>query len=140
MKQGTVLGTYPGTVVPLTQGLAKLEQFPQCEVYIWRFRDSQYVIDPTDSQGVLQNECRGGTGPTYWLFEALPILAQSTTLCRINEPPRGSDVNVITREEGRTVTLLLEKDVEAGVELFMDYGATYNRSGYSNNKNSNNNR
>jgi len=56
----------------------------------------------------------------------------STALCRINEPPKGSDVNVVTEEdlETRTVTFALERDVYQGEELHIDYGLTYDRSSY----------
>jgi hypothetical protein len=58
----------------------------------------------------------------------------STALCRINEPPKGKDVNVVTEEdlETRTVTFFLERDVFEGEELHIDYGLTYDRSGYGN--------
>ena len=55
-----------------------------------------------------------------------------TTLCRINEPPLGCDVNVITIEncQDRTVSFVLERDVQAGEEFYIDYGLTYDRSRY----------
>ena len=55
-----------------------------------------------------------------------------TTLCRINEPPRGKDTNVVTEEDttGRSVLFRLERDVVAGEELYIDYGLSYDRSRY----------
>jgi hypothetical protein len=136
LPRGTVLGTYPGVVVPLTQNMGKLRQYPECEGYIWRFSDNCYVIDPTNGYGRLETKCCGGSGwypgsarfvPLLWSARAVP-----TTLCRINEPPRGSDVNVVTEEDSadRTVTFALERNVMAGEELFIDYGLSYDRSAY----------
>ncbi len=142
MPKGTVLGTYPGVVLPLGQHSAssKVRDCPGCASYIWRFTDNQYVIDPTDhGDGTLTALCKGGN-PSQPLsvafFNILSALGLfrgvSTALCRINEPPKGSDVNVVTEEdlETRTVTFSLERDVYAGEELHIDYGLTYDRSSY----------
>ena len=67
------------------------------------------------------------------LFQSLLSFMQvPTTLCRINEPPQGRDVNVVTNEDlqARTVTFTLERDVYEGEELFIDYGLSYDRSMY----------
>ena len=136
LRQGTVLGTYPGVVIPLQQNLGKLQQYPQCEGYIWRFSDNQFVIDPTDQYGEIQDVCFGGNPSMPFsttLFNTLlSFLSVPTTLCRINEPPKGRDVNVITEEDrqARTVTFILERDVYEGEELFIDYGLSYDRSMY----------
>ena len=138
---GTVLGTYPGVVMPLDQGLPKLYAHPECEVYVWRFSDSKCIIDPTDSSGKVQDFTSGGNPSTMgslWLCERvfgalLPtVFRKDTTLCRINEPPIGRDVNIKTREdlETRVVRFIVERDVYEGEELFIDYGLTYNRAGY----------
>jgi hypothetical protein len=136
LPRGTVLGTYPGVVIPLTHNMEKLQQYPECEGYIWRFSDNSYVIDPTNACGKLDATCCGGSRwypastwfvPMLWSARAVP-----TTLCRINEPPRGRDVNVVTEEDSadRTVTFALERNVMAGEELFIDYGLSYDRSAY----------
>ena len=54
-------------------------------------------------------------------------------LCRINEPPVGRDRNVCTEEEldKRIVKFVTERTVFAGEEFFIDYGLTYDRSGYT---------
>lgn len=138
LPQGTVLGEYPGVVLPLAQHAAstKMQQAPQSEAYIWRFSDNQFVIDPTDGNGILQPECRGGNPSTPLsvpLFATLlSFLTVPTALCRINEPPKGRGVNVITEEdrESRTVTFKLERDCYANEELFIDYGLSYDRSKY----------
>ena len=134
---GTCLGTYPGALVPLSMNLPKVQAFPICEVYIWRFSDSRYLIDPTNSQGLLEDDYAVGGNPSFWgscaLWDRLSkVWKVSNVLCRINEPPLGKDVNVVTVEdlEKRVVTLVLERDVEAGEELFLDYGIGYDRSRY----------
>jgi hypothetical protein len=134
LPEGLVLGSYPGVVLPLSPNSIKLQRHPHCEAYVWRFSDSRLIIDPTDENGQCQDSCRGGnpnvpfsTLICHWLAPPVP-----TTLCRINEPPRGKDINVITNENlvDRTVTFCLERNVGAGEELFMDYGLSYDRSGY----------
>jgi hypothetical protein len=136
IRKGTVLGTYPGVVIPLQQNLDKLRAFPQCEGYVWRFSDNQFVIDPTNPQGNIEDFCKGGN-PSMPLsipfFQTLLSFIQApTTLCRINEPPKGRDVNVVTDEdrEARIVTFTLERDVYEGEELYIDYGLSYDRSAY----------
>jgi hypothetical protein len=140
LSRGTVLGTYPGVVIPLLQHTRKLQQFPACEGYIWRFSDNQMVIDPTNQMGELEDAVVGGNPSqpgSVFLFESIlsklnADQASPTILCRINEPPRGRDVNVVTREDlgKRTVTFELERDVYQGEELFIDYGLSYDRSRY----------
>ena len=137
MPRGTVLGTYPGTVMEIHQNLPKLRAHPACEAYVWRFSDSKMVIDPTDAQGRIRDYTCGGNPSTpgsFWICETLlsPLLRKPTTLCRTNEPPLGQDVNVYTREDldKRTIQFILERDVVQGEELFIDYGISYNRAGY----------
>lgn len=137
--KGTPLGTYPGTLLPLQQNLSKLRRFPACEGYIWRFSDNKYVLDPTNSIGVLDDVVVGGNPSlpgSLWLFENIfskfRTLPPPTTLCRINEPPKGMDVNVVTDEDldKRCVLFSVERDVVEGEELFIDYGLSYDRSMY----------
>jgi len=136
LRKDTVLGTYPGVVIPLNQNLSKLRAFPQCEGYIWRFSDNQFVIDPTDAKGDIQDVCLGGNPSTPlsipFFQTILRRLQVPTTLCRINEPPKGRDVNVVTSEDrdSRSVSFLLERDVYEGEELYIDYGLSYDRSMY----------
>ena len=134
LDKNTVLGSYPGVVLPLSQNSAKLQKYPHCEAYVWRFSDSKQIIDPTDERGNIQDYCRGGNPNVPFSTIICQILTKSVpnTLCRINEPPKGKDVNVITEEnlKDRTVTFVLWRNVYAGEELFMDYGLSYDRSGY----------
>jgi hypothetical protein len=136
MRKDTQIGTYPGVVIPLTQNLDKLRAYPQCEGYIWRFSDNKFVIDATNGVGEIDDFCRGGN-PSMFLSQGffnsvLSFVQVPTTLCRINEPPKGRDVNVITSEDrnSRTVTFILERDVYEGEELYIDYGLSYDRSMY----------
>jgi hypothetical protein len=136
LPKDTVLGTYPGVVIPLQQNLNKLRQYPQCEGYVWRFSDNRFIIDPTNAVGNIDFYVRGGNPSmplSQQLFSSLLSFLQApTTLCRINEPPKGRDVNVVTNEDipSRSVTFVLERDVYAGEELFIDYGLSYDRSMY----------
>lgn len=134
LPKNTVLGTYPGVVLPLQQNLDKLAKHPQCEGYIWRFSDNQMVIDPTNAEGILDTTCRGGNPsmPLSMGWHKVLNFQTPTTLCRINEPPLGRDVNVVTDEdrEKRQVVFSLERDVYEGEELFLDYGLSYDRSMY----------
>ena len=136
IPKGTILGTYPGVVMPLEQGLVKLNMAPRCQTYIWRFSDSKFIIDPTDPQGLLEEYAFGGNpttaGSVALCRTLLSVLKVPTTLCRINEPPVGLDRNVCTQEDldKRVVNFVTERDVHAGEEFFIDYGLTYDRSGY----------
>jgi hypothetical protein len=40
LKQGTILGTYPGVINPIQHHISKLYQYPYCETYIWKFSDN----------------------------------------------------------------------------------------------------
>jgi hypothetical protein len=182
IPRNTVLGTYPGVVVPLHPAQiqhpqSKIQRHPYCEAYIWRFSDNQYIIDPTNRYGILHNNhiCYGGNPNMFasiWFHQTvipfllgdwvsvrdtnhnhhsnnrssspLPIIKQqqqqkqqlpfvkSTVLCRINEPPKGYDVNVYTVEDcqRRTVTFITERTIYQHEELFIDYGLQYDRSNY----------
>lgn len=136
IEKGTILGTYPGALIPLQQNLGKLRKYPCCESYIWRFTDSKMVIDPTNEFGEIEEYTYGGSaatpGSTWICRNLLGFLRKPTFLCRINEPPLGFDVNVRTEENlnERTITFELERDVYKGEEFFIDYGLTYDRSNY----------
>jgi hypothetical protein len=142
MPGGTPLGTYPGVVRPAGAFLGgKCRAHPGAERYSWTFADGAYVIDPTDGGGELRDVCLGGGGPggvgaplSALLFATLFRPAGvSTALCRINEPPRGvGGCSVRAREDlaRREVTFELVRDVEPGQELYLDYGPSYDRSGY----------
>jgi hypothetical protein len=143
LPKGTILGTYPGVVIPLQQHSESNKVktlFPACTEYIWRFTDNQYIIDPTNHfTGELDEFCAGGNPSQLFscllfnnILDKLSIYSCSTALCRINEPSKGYDVNVITEEDliNRKVIFTLERDVIAGEELYIDYGLTYDRTKY----------
>ena len=145
LPKGTVLGTYPGVVIPIQQNLDKLRKCPQCEYYVWRFSNNKYVIDPTSAtDGELKSLCQGGNPsmplsvPWFQLLQNLNIFQVPTTLCRINEPPLGKDVNVVTDEDRDKLRVVfsLERDVYAGEEFYIDYGLNYDRSSYAGDSNS----
>lgn len=135
--EGTILGTYPGVLRPANKFITKYESKPQTATYTWRFTDSEYCIDPTNIDGLLVDECYGGTNDyplSYFIHERLlRFISVPTLLARINEPPiGGGGCNVRSEEnlERREVIFELSRDVLAGEELFMDYGLTYDRSSY----------
>jgi len=144
LSKGTILGTYPGVLIPLPQHSSsnKIRQHPEMTEYVWRFTDNQFIIDPTNHQtGALDDYCIGGNPSQPLSVPFFNVLDSSffsvlhpvsTALCRINEPPKGYDVNVVTEEDlqSRTVVFTLERDVYAGEEIFIDYGLTYDRSKY----------
>jgi len=111
--------------------------YPNAVGYSWRFTDSQYIIDPTDSTGEIQNVCFGGsTGvplSNAVFGTVFRFLGVSTALCRINEPPiGGGGCNVSAKEdlERREVVFTLIQDVYVGQEFYLDYGLDYDRSRY----------
>ena len=110
--------------------------YPKAIGYSWRFTDSNYVIDPTDEFGDIQNVCLGGSDAlSNVAFKTiLSFMRVSTELTRINEPPVGfGGCNVSAREnlDKREVVFTLCRDVVAGEELFLDYGLDYDRTGYA---------
>lgn len=138
LSKGTILGTYPGVLRPANTFYdGKGRNFPQSIGYSWRFTDNKYVIDPTDSQGNIQDVCLGGSSEVPFsnaIFSTIfQIWKVTTALCRINEPPIGvGGCNVSAREnlDTREVVFELIQDVMPGQELYLDYGLTYDRSMY----------
>ena len=136
MTSGTILGTYPGVLRPARQFYdGKCIQYPKAIGYSWRFTDNEYVLDPTDSYGELHHVCYGGSDAisTFIYSTLFHSWTTSTELCRINEPPLGVGGCSITAREDlrkREVMFELTKDVEAGQELYLDYGLNYDRSSY----------
>jgi len=79
------------------------------------------VIDPTSATGELADA-------VPWILNSVSMIP--TILCRINEPGRGGDVNVVAEEGEDSVAFVLERGVKEGEELFLDYGPYYDRSKY----------
>ncbi|KAL3777392.1 hypothetical protein ACHAW5_004221 [Stephanodiscus triporus] len=139
MTCGTVLGTYPGVLRSSSAFHdVKCRAHPRAVSYSWAFGDgSDRVIDPTDEYGALREICLGGSPAddvsTFVHSTLFRCLGKSTILCRINEPPIGvGGCSVSAREDGEVgeVVFVLIRDVEPGMELYMDYGLNYDRSGY----------
>lgn len=133
LAAGADLGYYPGVLLPTPAFVRTKRGVGDAESYCWKLQDERGVLDPTDEQGALQELCAGGsrTVPlSHALFKLLP-LSKPTLLCRINEPPASAAANVDTEEEGDTVRFFVTKDVLPGEELYLDYGAWYDRSGYN---------
>ena len=126
--KGTVLGSYPGRIWADHLWL-KYKGDPKIQInarrYVWRL-DSGYIIDPTNSEGLLEE-----TVP--WILPLgfrVPFYDVATVLARINEPSLLGDVNVRTEERDNMLLFVLERAVDAGEELFLDYGPYYDRTGY----------
>ncbi len=126
LERGCVLDEYPGRLRPPAVYMRKLQAAPDCGSFCWTLGGGHGVLDPTDASGKLMEPLP--------FIESLPQLggsfAVATTLCLINEPPPGSDVNVDSVEEGKVVTFVTGRRVSKGEELFLDYGRNYDRSTY----------
>ncbi len=81
-------------------------------------------LDPTDAQGNVSE----------WPGPGLPWpLAAPSALAYANEPVKGGTGTNTTCEDGEQDTDLLFvtcRALRAGEEVFIDYGTTYDRSGY----------
>ena len=144
LAPGTLLGVYPGRVRSESSMLDKAAVVPCCKTYVFRQascpcsshrneRSSGWVcasrtnggrfMDPTDATGLVSD--RPGPG--------MPWPAVDNRLAFVNEPPPGRLTNV-TIEDGREdneICFVAACEIEAGEELFIDYGRTYDRSTYA---------
>jgi hypothetical protein len=128
-QKGTILGCYPGRVWADHSWLT-FKGNPEVQLkarrYIWRMDDGN-VIDPTNSEGNLEEM-------VPWMLPfglRVPYEGVATVLARINEPGILGDVNVRTEERDSRLLFVLEREVSAGEELFLDYGPYYDRTGYN---------
>jgi len=137
IEKGTVLGTYPGVVLPINVYKRKLRNFYCSSDYVWVNNEQGYVIDPTDEKGLLSDYCTGGTDSyplsVFILRTLFGSLRVPTKLARINEPPLGSDCNVLSVEieDKQKVRFVASREIFEGEELYIDYGKNYDRSKYS---------
>ena len=123
---GEVLGRYPGRLRTFSSYVAKLEVAPAASEYCWVLEGGAGVLDPTGPGGELCDPL-----PLLPLPLPLPLPAVDTTLARINEPGPGGDVNVDVEEQaGAGLTFVAGRDLRRREELFLDYGSSYNRTGY----------
>ena len=122
---GTTLGAYPGRRLNAQSYYAKRNQFPRFTEYCWVLEDQQLALDPTDDEGVLCDPLPRMR--TSWINLGGSI---DTTLALINEPPPSADVNLATQVDGSQLVISTARDIGEGEELFLDYGPSYDRSGY----------
>mmetsp|Transcript_42568 Transcript_42568/g.107607 ORF Transcript_42568/g.107607 Transcript_42568/m.107607 type:complete len:109 (+) Transcript_42568:348-674(+) len=101
--------------------VAKAATAPGAKDYCF-VTDAGVALDPTDMYGHVSSQPM-----PLW---PMPV---DTTLARVNEPPAGASVNVEpeTVDGWRRVEFYALRDIAAGEELYIDYGTTYDRSGYS---------
>ncbi|KAG1654115.1 hypothetical protein FOA52_007459 [Chlamydomonas sp. UWO 241] len=123
---GTVLGAYPGVPRSPAETLAKAEVAPRTRQYVFR-TDDGYYLDPTDANG---------KGPSPFPAPGWWPLAVQVELAYANEPPPGVGTNCLldtnpTGSDVSNVLFVTERDVLMGEEVFIDYGPTYDRSGYA---------
>lgn len=135
---GTIIGEFPGFSSNMKDALASKKNDDarkSAQLYIWDVSDG-FVLDPTNSEGVLELELS-------YLFGLYKV---DTAMARINEPtmrrdssiPLGKfDCNVFTRIVKGNVEIVAERDIFAGEELFMDYGNRYDRTNYDSRFNEN---
>lgn len=122
IAQETVLGAYPGRLRAPTEMLAKVQRVPGTKGYVYRTSHGWY-LDPTDAAGRVSAHPRPG----------LPWFGVDPSLAFVNEPTVGDTVNVSILDELDTkeVRFVAACDIAPSQELFIDYGQTYDRSGYS---------
>eukprot|EP00240_Pyramimonas_obovata_P013739 CAMPEP_0118927650 /NCGR_PEP_ID=MMETSP1169-20130426/5080_1 /TAXON_ID=36882 /ORGANISM="Pyramimonas obovata, Strain CCMP722" /LENGTH=243 /DNA_ID=CAMNT_0006869457 /DNA_START=272 /DNA_END=1002 /DNA_ORIENTATION=- len=126
IPEGTALGLFPGRLRSPREWAAKQKAFPLVDAYSWATANGS-LLDPTGAGGELSE--RPGPGTPWW-FDTDPTLA-----C-VNEPPPGpgfeAAVNVEVEFAGEIDIMYVTKcDIEAGKELFVDYGDYYDRSAYT---------
>jgi len=124
---GTILGAYPGRPrLPLDM-MAKCKQAPGAVEYamqIPEWRGGGY-LDPTNALGVPSEQPSGPGIP--WPVDV------NITLTRFNEPPPGRTTNTRIEDGSGPADMhfVAVCDIMEGEELFIDYGTSYNRSGYT---------
>uniref|UniRef100_A0A0G4GUK3 SET domain-containing protein n=1 Tax=Chromera velia CCMP2878 TaxID=1169474 RepID=A0A0G4GUK3_9ALVE len=98
--------------------------------YCWSARGSlsdepgSVVIDPTDEQGNLPG---GGRGDARYL---LGLFKCSLALAKVNEPPAGTEPNVVISDERGMILFIAKRGIYANEELYINYGELYDRSHY----------
>ena len=122
VPEGTVVGKYPGRPRTAEALLAKFETAPAARFFCFR-TSSNRLLDPTDAAGL----------PSRLPAPGLPWAPVEVALSYANEPPAGLGVNLSVEDDPADadgVLFVACRDVGAGEELFVDYGAAYDRSGY----------
>lgn len=123
IPEGTVVGCYPGRPRQAPEMRAKIDMAPLAASYCFQTKPG-WLLDPTDMAG----------RPTSRPSPGLPWLAVDATLCRVNEPPPGSaGPNVAVQDDPKDehgLLVVASRDIQAGEELWIDYGPVYDRSTY----------
>jgi len=126
IPEGTKIGEFPG-YIRNNNDVTKIKRdekaFQAAQKYWWAISD-EIILDPTSDTGVLELELKYAFG----------LIKVDTTMARVNEPPRGMDVNAYTKVIGTTVEVISERDIFAGEEIFLDYGFKYDRADYDQEK------
>jgi len=128
IKKGTVLGAYPGIPRTDQEMAAKALVVPMSRFYCFSVRPN-IILDPTGLDGLPSSK------PVplrmWWPFDI------DCTLSYVNEPSVGSgaSVNVAVEDDAKDARVGLcfvaDRDIDEGEELFIDYGVSYDRSGYT---------
>ena len=127
IKQGTVLGAYPGIPRTDEEMTAKSMVVPMSRSYVFNVRPG-VILDPTDHTGLPSP--RPVPTRLFWPFDV------DCTLSYVNEPSidLGVGVNVVVEDDRSDprvgLVFLADRDIAAGEELFIDYGVSYDRSSY----------
>ncbi|GLI66475.1 hypothetical protein VaNZ11_010318 [Volvox africanus] len=120
---GTVLGAYPGRLRSALDMVAKCQEAPLAASYAFRTGDGRF-LDPTDASGQPSPYPQPG-----WPWP----LPMDVILSYANEPPKGSPGTNTTVEDGPhpgDLLFVAASDIPPGAEVLIDYGMTYDRSGY----------
>ncbi|GIL57819.1 hypothetical protein Vafri_13057 [Volvox africanus] len=120
---GTVLGAYPGRLRSAADMVAKCQEAPLTASYAFRTGDGRF-LDPTDASGQPSPYPQPG-----WPWP----LPMDVVLSYANEPPKGSPGTNTTVEDGPhpgDLLFVAANDIPPGAEVLIDYGMTYDRSGY----------
>jgi len=123
IEKGTVLGQYPGIPRSDVEMAAKCMLAPMAREYCFLSRPGS-MLDPTDHRG------RPSTSPSPGLWWPFGV---DVTLSYVNEPGKGSVVNVAVEDDPEDVEGLLfvaDCDIRCGAEIYIDYGVNYDRSHY----------
>lgn len=127
----TALGSYPGFVRSDIDMTAKSMVAPMSRYYCFSTRPG-CIIDPTGEDGYPSTHPKPSSGTLcWWPFNV------DTTLSYVNEPSINQHVSVNVRVEDDPDDPLVglifkaDRDIQAGEELFIDYGIQYDRSMYT---------
>jgi hypothetical protein len=123
----TTLGAYPGVARNDVAMTAKSIVAPMSRYYCFSTRPG-CILDPTGDDGY--PSARPTPCNVFWPFQV------DTTLSYVNEPSLQFRTNVRVEDDPDDpmvgLIFVSDRDIEAGEELFIDYGVSYDRSDYKN--------